>query len=68
MLFCLYFPSVILSAIIISDYVIWKIKKKIVKYPIQLQQIKKVALSDFFDLMEYIVIAEYKNVTGKEEL
>lgn len=45
-----------------------KLKKKIVKYPIQLQQIKKVALSDFFDLMEYIVIAEYKNVTGKEEL
>lgn len=62
------FPISYTGAIIISDYVIWKIKKKIVKYPIQLQQIKKVALSDFFDLMEYIVIAEYKNVTGKEEL
>lgn len=27
---------------------------------------KKVALSDFFDSMEYTVIAEHRNASGKE--
>lgn len=55
-----------------SDYFIWKkvhknkqISKSIAYVTAKLN---KEAISDFFDPMEYIVIAEHRNVAGKEEL